>query len=335
VTDVDIQRQIRRGRISRVLFAVPAAILAYLFVVHVASGAVFLGVVNAVSAALFVASMVLATTRIRIMRRTLAGTGAKSPPSMPARERALRRLASRPRRVMTPDDYKRLRELEAELGWEPGEAPEGRTSPAQVTGTLTASGDAFSATAALSGTGSLSAKARKSPACHCGKSAEEHAREWDEQVSASQGIPPARLTDGEVKDATEAAQHFAQLARVGRERCVGFCPICQDSGRNAREATAGSVQARLPEKSREATLATMEPGCRRYTVPWAMRADKDGRMWLNLNYQAHGSPGGTVSMRVERREDGYHVWPARHYGYALEAFDVRPLMPVAALEGDL
>jgi len=81
--------------------------------------------------------------------------------------------------------------------------PAGWAPPAQVTGSLTASGGTLSATAALSGSGSISAKALQS-----GDS--------------------RRLTDGEAKDAAEAAQHFAQLARVGRESCIGFCPICAE-----------------------------------------------------------------------------------------------------------
>lgn len=74
------------------------------------------------------------------------------------------------------------------------ELPAGWTPPAQVTGTLTASGGAFSVTAALSGTGSLSAK----------------------------------VTRDDVAYASESSEHFAQLARVGRERCAGFCPICAE-----------------------------------------------------------------------------------------------------------
>ena len=181
----DVQRQIRGARVTRALFAVPAVILAVLSAVRLADGAVFLGVLSTLAAALFVVSAVLTTARIGLLRKTAARTGASLPP--PAREAVLRRIASRPRRTMTPGDYRRLRELEAELGWEPSGL-----------------------------------------ACDCGKSQEEHAREWDEQVIASQGVPPTRLTDGEVKDATEAAQHFAQLARVGLEHCIGFCPICAE-----------------------------------------------------------------------------------------------------------
>jgi hypothetical protein len=104
----------------------------------------------------------------------------------------------------------------------------------RATGTLTATGSVqLSGTAALSGTGTLSAEGRQA-ACDCGKCG-EYARHFGyprEQVIASQGIPPAkapeRLTDGEVKDATEAAVHFAQLAKVGLEYCLSYCPICAE-----------------------------------------------------------------------------------------------------------
>lgn len=178
MSDGDVQRQIRGARISRVLFTVPAVILAALFAVHLAAGAVFTGILSAIAAALFVVSAVLTTARIRLLRKMLARTGASLPPS--ASETVLRRIAHRPRRAMTPGDYRRLREMETELGWEPS-----------------------------------------GPACDCGMSQEEHAREWDEQVTASHGIPPARLVTDD-----EAAGHFAALARVGREYCLSYCPIC-------------------------------------------------------------------------------------------------------------
>jgi hypothetical protein len=118
-------------------------------------------------------------------------------------EPLLRHITGRPH--MTPEDYRHLRELETELGWEPSGPP---------------------APEAELPAGSPQA------ACDCGKCG-EYARHFGypcEQVIASQGIPPAqvpeRMTDSEFKDATEAAVHFAQLARVGREFCVSYCPIC-------------------------------------------------------------------------------------------------------------
>jgi hypothetical protein len=104
----------------------------------------------------------------------------------------------------------------------------------RATGTLTATGSVtLSGTAALSGSGTLSAESPQA-ACDCGQ-CDDATREFDEQlreqIIASQGIPPAqvpeRLTDSEVKDATEAAVHFAQLARVGRESCASPCRLCE------------------------------------------------------------------------------------------------------------
>lgn len=83
------------------------------------------------------------------------------------------------------------------------ELPAGWTPPAQVTGTLTAPGGAFSVTAALSGSGSLSARGTSGAA-------------W----AADAGKEQRAL-------AAEAAVHFAGLARVGRERCISPCPLCE------------------------------------------------------------------------------------------------------------
>jgi hypothetical protein len=97
------------------------------------------------------------------------------PVTRDAREAALRRITGRRR-----PDYELIARLERECGIGPGEPLR------QGTGTLTANG-APAATAALAGTGSLT-----------------------------------------------AAVHLAGLARVGRESCVTYCPICAAR----REATA-------------------------------------------------------------------------------------------------
>jgi hypothetical protein len=91
-------------------------------------------------------------------------------------------------------------------------------------------------------------------------------------------------------------------------------------------------QARLPAVLRETTIATMKPGRTYYTVPWAMRADTDGRLWLYPGHMADVRRCGTVEMRVELREDGYHVWPVPGKVYAPGAAG-GDLVPVAVLEG--
>lgn len=72
-------------------------------------------------------------------------------------------------------------------------------------------------------------------------------------------------------------------------------------------------QAFLPETLEPATpqIATMVVGDSGYTTPWAMWVDSDRLCWLHPRYDLHQQPGGTVKMRVERRSDGWHVWPPR------------------------
>jgi hypothetical protein len=64
----------------------------------------------------------------------------------------------------------------------------------------------------------------------------------------------------------------------------------------------------LPEDYEEATIDSMVTGERGYTVPWAMWVDADRNCWLHPKYTIHADTCGTVQMRVELREDGYHVW---------------------------
>lgn len=55
------------------------------------------------------------------------------------------------------------------------------------------------------------------------------------------------------------------------------------------------------------TLANMQVGDVRYTLPWGMWVDRDMEAWLHPDYPAKAQPGGTVTMRVERCWDGYLV----------------------------
>jgi hypothetical protein len=298
-TVAGVQRDIRRTRACRVIALLLAAFSALALAAFTLAG--FL-------AAPILSALVIGCLMVAVKQTRLIGT-----------MRHLERELSRPR--MTAEDYRHLREMETELGWELSEVPATEAGlPAE----------------------------RTPPACQCGKSAGEHAREWDEQVIASQGIPPARAATAAISRECgcgpsgaacgpcwwRAAEHFAALARVGREHCISFCPICQDFDRNAREAAAGAVQARLPAAIREATVATMEPGRPYWTVPWAMLADEDGRLWLRPGYTAWDRPGGTARMRMELREDGYHVWPVPGETYTPEALGSQQFMPVAVLEGE-
>lgn len=64
---------------------------------------------------------------------------------------------------------------------------------------------------------------------------------------------------------------------------------------------------KLPSYRIEATIATMNPGDRGYTVPWAITVDLDNNMWINGQYTIHPDTGGTVQLLVVRTEDGVKV----------------------------
>jgi len=98
-------------------------------------------------------------------------------------------------------------------------------------------------------------------------------------------------------------------------------------------------QARLPVALTGSVIATMDFGRACYTVPWAMWSDMQGRLWLHPDYDTTTAPHGTMSMRVELREDGYRVWPVRGHAYRPRAepgyygTPSRPFIPVAVIEG--
>ena len=72
-----------------------------------------------------------------------------------------------------------------------------------------------------------------------------------------------------------------------------------------------NVPARIPANLIENRRIGKMPVNRRfYSVPWAMDVDPTGGCWLLASYMTHTTPFGTAQMGIERREDGFHVWPA-------------------------
>src|SRR5688500_4995453 len=88
--------------------------------------------------------------------------------------------------------------------------------------------------------------------------------------------------------------------------------------------------ARLAGDRREQTIAGRQEGESSGTAPWAMVVDSDRRCWLRANYTIHDRPGGTVAMKVERREDGFHVWVPDDWSWSIAS---RAEIAVAALHG--
>jgi hypothetical protein len=86
------------------------------------------------------------------------------------------------------------------------------------------------------------------------------------------------------------------------------------------------MTAILPEDFEQDTIDAMMTGDGGYTVPWAMWVDDKRQCWLHPKYTIQAHTGGTVQMRVERRDDGYHVWlvPGEKYTPSVEHGYVSP-----------
>jgi hypothetical protein len=207
----DVQQHIRRTRMSRVVIVLAAVLSALILAANVAWGFLLTTPFSAAGIIACVVVIVMHTRRIGILR---------------AREREL----NRPR--MTPEDYRQLREMEIELGWEPSEVPAsvaelapGFTLPPAltlpVTDTTTMADFELGVARLYATLGTLYGTLGMPPA--------PEAEQAEPPSSAPMTGPGGRWHPvselPEVKAAIAAA-HFAELANVGRESCIGFCPIC-------------------------------------------------------------------------------------------------------------
>jgi len=75
--------------------------------------------------------------------------------------------------------------------------------------------------------------------------------------------------------------------------------------------------ARLPEGRLTRTVADLKVGESAWVVPWAMSVDSQRCCALSHGFSIHGQPGGTVSMRISRRTDGFHVWIPDDYTWTV------------------
>jgi hypothetical protein len=227
VSGTDVQRSIRRMRAIRVAAFFAVALNAFILAANVVWGSLLLA---SVSAACVIALLALVVAQTRML-----GT-------LRQREREL----SRPR--MTAEDYRRLRELEAELGWEltatPADVADYRRLREMEIGLGWEPGDPPEP-----------ARPSLPVACECGKCDGSHegpAMRWfrdTRRPDPVQGEPPAPAAGAPMtgpggawrpvselfeRDA-RAAEHFAGLDRAGRESCIDPCPFCAE--RDARSET--------------------------------------------------------------------------------------------------
>lgn len=71
------------------------------------------------------------------------------------------------------------------------------------------------------------------------------------------------------------------------------------------------MQATLPKSLIEPTLLDMGGGQSTWTLPWAMYADDDGKLWLNGDYP-QSTRGGTAQMKVRKTMSGDYVCDITH-----------------------
>lgn len=128
-----------------------------------------------------------------------------------------------------------------------------------------------------------------------------------------------------------------QLSGGEPHYALGHKPTIRIRSKERRRVTMAKI---LPESLESQTIARMTTGRTAYTVAWAMWVDTNRNCWLHPTYDVQSAPFGNFRMRIELREDGYHVWappgetwsPQSQPGYAASG-DVEYL-PVAELHED-
>lgn len=283
--EATVQRRTRPLRITRALFAVVLFADLAACALDLAAGHSGTAILMAFAATLVAATVVLQTFTIRRMRaqeiqelnrradrlelaadavREGAVTGMTTTADLMA---GMARLSTALGGCAHPDAEAVDLLLTGErVGWIcpacNAELPAGWT-PAKGTGTLTATGTmGMSPVAALSGSGTLSAKAAviwctcPPDACapvgvrvydagvpvirYCRACGKRIAPLPDEQVPESKALS-AKATWDDVAYASEASEHFAQLARVGRESCASPCRLCEARDRHYPTAEARAL----------------------------------------------------------------------------------------------
>jgi hypothetical protein len=79
------------------------------------------------------------------------------------------------------------------------------------------------------------------------------------------------------------------------------------------------VTATLPRTLERVYVETMRMGEARWANPGAMQVSSDRSLWLLPRAEVYIEPTLVCSMRVERRNDGYHVWAALDHAYEVTA----------------
>lgn len=71
------------------------------------------------------------------------------------------------------------------------------------------------------------------------------------------------------------------------------------------------VSNKLPETHRNEiinSIGSMKVGQVGYALSWALRVNSSWSCYLVPSYPVSKEPFGTTNMKIERKQDGYHVW---------------------------
>jgi len=92
-----------------------------------------------------------------------------------------------------------------------------------------------------------------------------------------------------------------------------------------RKSTPGLTPvATMPERflrQPEDLIGGMRIGDSGYAVSWALSVAENGTCWLRSDYSIHATPGGTVQLLIQRRQDGYHVTLPAYSDYVWDRED--------------
>jgi hypothetical protein len=116
----------------------------------------------------------------------------------------------------------------------------------------------------------------------------------DRSDCIASGATPNHAEDPSQFDCHRSGQGTGSVAEVSE----------YDTNESTFEAPADN-----PFSDGEPTIARMQVGETAYTTPWGMWVDLSKQGWLHPEYPATATPRGTIRMKVERHENGYHVWP--------------------------
>ena len=67
------------------------------------------------------------------------------------------------------------------------------------------------------------------------------------------------------------------------------------------------MQAKLPADKKKKTIGDMEVGESGYSVPWAIKINKNMVAWLDADYTIRNQKSGAADTKITKEAEGYAV----------------------------